>query len=355
LGEAVFMMGMENNGDVVSMASYAPIFVNVHDRHWMPDMIRFDAARSWGSPSYYVQGLMAKNVGTHTVKATLTQTKQEKPDRFRVGLGSWNTAVEYKGLKVTTPEGKTLYEQVPPFSSRWPSVDVKEWDITAGTWDSDALDRDGIIRQTAIQEHCVAICPTEMQARDYDVTVQARKTGGDEGFLLVFDHTGKQNYRWFNVAGWGNSQHAVEDIFNGGKTQPASARGQIETNRWYTLKVEVRNDHIATFIDGEKVHDFTVETPDILYANAEVDGKSGELIVKVVNFGENDAPVSLSLAEGSRYDWNRARLTLLKGNALDENTREEPEKVVPQTVPFVQTADGSYLAPAHSLSIIRVK
>ena len=185
--------------------------------------------------------------------------------------------------------------------------------------------------------------------------MQARKTDGDEGFLLVFDHTGKQNYRWFNVAGWGNSQHAVEDIFNGGKTQPASARGQIETGRWHTLKVEVRNDHIATYIDGEKVHDFTVETPDIFYANAEVDAKSGELIVKLVNFGEKDAPVNFTLAEGSRYDWSKAKLTLLKGDALDENTKQEPEKVVPQTLPFTLAADGSYLAPANSLSIIRVK
>ncbi|MBO7498504.1 MAG: DUF1080 domain-containing protein, partial [Bacteroidaceae bacterium] len=234
-------------------------------------------------------------------------------------------------------------------------VDIKDWDITAGTWESDLLDKDGIIRQTAIAEHCVAICPTEMQTRDYDVTVQARKTGGDEGFLLVFDHTGKRNYRWFNVAGWGNTQHAVEDIFNSGKTQPASARGRIDDNRWYTLKVEVRGEHIATFIDGEKVHDFNVEAPDILYANAEVNAKSGELIVKLVNFGEKDAPVNIIFAEGSRYDWSKAKLTLLKGDALDENTKQEPEKVIPQTTPFALAADGSYLAPANSLSVIRLK
>ena len=244
---------------------------------------------------------------------------------------------------------------MPPTSSKWPAVDIKEWYISGGTWESNAGDKDGVIRQTAIAEHCVAICPTEMQSRDYDVTVQARKTGGDEGFLLIFDHTGEHNYRWFNVAGWGNSQHAVEDIFNGGKTQPAAARGRIEDNRWYTLKVEVRGEHISTYIDGEKVHDFNVATPEVFYANAEVDAKSGELIVKVVNFGEKDAPVSLTLADGSRYNWSKARLTLLHGDALDENTKEEPEKVVPQNVPFTLNADGSYTAPANSLSIIRVK
>ena len=40
LGEAIYMMGMENNSDVVAMCSYAPVFVNIHDKTWMPDIDR---------------------------------------------------------------------------------------------------------------------------------------------------------------------------------------------------------------------------------------------------------------------------------------------------------------------------
>ena len=345
LGEAIYMMGMENNSDVVSMASYAPIFVNIHDRHWMPDMIRFDAAHSWASPSYYVQGLMASHVGTSTVKSVLTQTKPEKPTRFRVGLGSWNTTVQYRHLTITTPDGKAIDLGTPA------SGQMNDgWSIDAGNWTA----HDGIISQSAIAERCVAICNTEMDSRDYDVTVEACKTGGDEGFLLVFDHTGKDNYRWFNVAGWGNSQHAVEDIYNGGKTQPATTEGSIENDRWYTLKVEVRGEHITTYIDGEKTLDYTIQTPDILYANAETDSKSGELIIKVVNFGNEDAPVQIGLASSKR-NLAKGQLTVLKGDALDENTAEEPEKVVPADIPLTLNADGTYTAPAYSLSIIRLK
>ncbi|MBR4433807.1 MAG: hypothetical protein IKS80_04790, partial [Bacteroidaceae bacterium] len=353
LGEAIYMMGMENNSDVVAMASYAPIFVNWHDRHWMPDMIRYDASRSWVSPSYYVQQLMAENVGTQLVGSTLTQTRKEKPDRFRVGLGSWNTAVEYKGLKVTTPEGETLYEQVPPFSSRWPSIDISSWIISDGTWDADVLDPQGIIRQTAIKENCVAICPHEMQGRDYDVTVQARRTDGLEGFLLVFDYTGEKNYRWFNVAGWGNSQHAVEDISNGSKSTLRGVRGAIESNVWYTLRVEVRGDNIKCFIDGELIQEVTVTTPDALYANAEIDA-SGNLIVKIVNFGEDDCPVAVSLNGSFRKGYT---VTTLQGQPEDENTPDEPDRIVPRTetvsTPF--TGDAPFLAPGNSLSIIRLR
>ncbi len=63
LGEAVYMLGMENNSDVCVMNSYAPIFVNENDQKWMPDMIRFNASESYGTPSYYVQQLMPNYVG----------------------------------------------------------------------------------------------------------------------------------------------------------------------------------------------------------------------------------------------------------------------------------------------------
>ena len=68
LGEAVYMMGMENNSDVVELASYAPIFVNENDARWRPDMIRFSSSRVMGTPSYYVQQLMPQHLGSQVVK-----------------------------------------------------------------------------------------------------------------------------------------------------------------------------------------------------------------------------------------------------------------------------------------------
>ncbi len=70
LGEAVYMMGFENNSDIVKMSSYAPIFVNENDDCWKPDMIRFNSNAVMGTPSYYVQKLMADNLGYRTLKVT---------------------------------------------------------------------------------------------------------------------------------------------------------------------------------------------------------------------------------------------------------------------------------------------
>ena len=62
LGEAAFMTGLERNSDVVVMASYAPLLVNLNHRAWNPDLINFDSSRWYGLPSYYVQKLFADHI-----------------------------------------------------------------------------------------------------------------------------------------------------------------------------------------------------------------------------------------------------------------------------------------------------
>jgi len=70
ISEAAFMTGLERNGDVVQMASYAPLLANINAWQWTPDAIWFDNLRSYGTPDYYVQKLFANNTGTRAVPST---------------------------------------------------------------------------------------------------------------------------------------------------------------------------------------------------------------------------------------------------------------------------------------------
>jgi alpha-N-arabinofuranosidase len=71
LGDAAWMTGMERNSDLVIMASYAPLFVNVNagGMQWESDLIGYDALSSYGSPSYWAQVLFANHVGNEVVAA----------------------------------------------------------------------------------------------------------------------------------------------------------------------------------------------------------------------------------------------------------------------------------------------
>jgi alpha-L-arabinofuranosidase len=74
LGDAAFMTSMERNSDLIVMASYAPLFVNVGPggMQWASDLIGYDALTSYGSPSYYAQVMFASCLGDHTADSTLS-------------------------------------------------------------------------------------------------------------------------------------------------------------------------------------------------------------------------------------------------------------------------------------------
>ncbi len=70
LSEAAFMTGLERNADVVSMASYAPLFAHADGWQWTPDLIWVNNLQSFGTPDYYVQKLFSLNKGTTVVPIT---------------------------------------------------------------------------------------------------------------------------------------------------------------------------------------------------------------------------------------------------------------------------------------------
>ena len=74
LGDAAWMTGMERNSDLIVMASYAPLFVNVSPggMQWESDLIGYDAMTSYGAPSYYAQAMFAEYLGTEVPTSTIT-------------------------------------------------------------------------------------------------------------------------------------------------------------------------------------------------------------------------------------------------------------------------------------------
>jgi alpha-N-arabinofuranosidase len=74
LGDAAWMTGMERNSDLIVMASYAPLFVNVNPggMQWESNLIGYDAISSYGAPSYYAQAMFAQYLGTQVPTSSST-------------------------------------------------------------------------------------------------------------------------------------------------------------------------------------------------------------------------------------------------------------------------------------------
>jgi alpha-L-arabinofuranosidase len=73
LGDAAWMTGLERNSDVIIMAGYAPLLVNVNPGglQWDTDLIGYDALRSYGSPSYYAQAMFSNYLGDVTLSSNV--------------------------------------------------------------------------------------------------------------------------------------------------------------------------------------------------------------------------------------------------------------------------------------------
>jgi alpha-L-arabinofuranosidase len=63
IAEAAYMTSLERNGDVVCMASYAPLLAKKNFTQWNPDMIYFDNVKICLTPNYYVQKMFSANQG----------------------------------------------------------------------------------------------------------------------------------------------------------------------------------------------------------------------------------------------------------------------------------------------------
>jgi alpha-L-arabinofuranosidase len=339
IGEAAFMTGLERNSDIVAMASYAPLFVNLNHRAWNPDLINFDSARWYGLPGYYVQQMFSQNRGGVTLPALVESPDAETtPNSGAVGLGSWSTRVEYKDLLVTS-DGKTLYSSAStPGTNGWKFLGDGDWTL-----------QDGVVRQNSDNQFVRAIIGDKSWT-DYTYSLKARKLGGDEGFLVLFRVNNDGDKSWWNLGGWGNTRHGIE--MNEVMTQ---VPGSIETGRWYDIRIEVKGPAIKCYLDGELVHDIRRSSLPSLYASATRDTRSGDIILKVVNGNADKLDTAIHLKGARNLAHSGEAIVLTSENPTDENSLDAPAKVSPKTEPFdVAGPDFHHVFPGNSLTVLRI-
>lgn len=351
LGEAVFMMGMERNGDIVEMASYAPIFVNENNVAWQPDMIRFNSSRVMGTPSYYVQKLMANHVGTRNVSTSVDDafaygpgavvSHKMTPDVSQVGYATWGTRASYQFIGLSTGEGLAI------------SNNDREAKQLRGNWNV----ANGVVAQTSFEDGCIYVCGQQVRTDNYHFKARARKDGGNEGFILVFNYQDENNYCWLNLGGWGNTQHGLEQVVNGNKLQTATKPGHVSDGKWYDVDIEVKGDHVRCLLDGEEIFDTMlksdINTPGI-FANAQLDDLTGEMIVKVVNTGQQNTIAKMDIEGFNASSCKLIRLSSYSGD--EENTLAQPTNVYPtESVMTIEGKGFQTAIPAYSLSIFRLR
>jgi hypothetical protein len=94
----------------------------------------------------------------------------------------------------------------------------------------------------------------EKSWRNYVVSVKARKVSGREGFVLVCRAKDERNFVCLNVGGWGNTKAGFGATVNGTFSEVGeSTPFKVEADKWYEVKIEVRDEEAAGYVDGQAV------------------------------------------------------------------------------------------------------
>jgi len=95
---------------------------------------------------------------------------------------------------------------------------------------------------------------------DYEYTLEAKKTGGQEGFLILFRMKNEKDFYWCNLGGWGNERHALErGLSSANRWGPVGPqpRGRIESKRWYSIRIRCEGARFQVWLDDDQVIDYT--------------------------------------------------------------------------------------------------
>lgn len=177
--EASYLTGIERNGDIVDMISYAPTFAKVNAQCWNINMIWFDSQELVLTPSYYVQQLFSNNYGTKYLEST-----------FENGETIQNGIFESVTLDEST---QTLYVKLVNTTGKTASVHVNLSDfgninrVSAQSITSDfksAANEIGKNTTYPVEKALAAEESITVDMGKYDITVLRVAYGSNDGSLL---------------------------------------------------------------------------------------------------------------------------------------------------------------------------
>lgn len=325
LSEAAFINGMERNGDLVTMASYAPLFENRHDRSWETNLIWIDTDQVVGRSSYYVQKMAAENRPTYNLKSNITMHSVE-PDLFDEGyiaFGATSASAEFTDIQITQNGQATTLANLSINKEREIKLD--------GTFGG-----------------------------DYILTCKVRKTEGNQGFqfFIGMSPDGRTGYR-YNTGMWSSNDRAELVRLEDGKEKGILVEHSgkvIEKGEWHDIRIVVSPAKSELYVDNQMLLSYIPQPAPLQFIHSGYDENSGETVIKVVNATDSVYSTTIHLEGVSQVAKKGKVISLTATRATEENSYDEPEKIYPQEKVYNNFGKQfDYDFPPYSYSILRIK
>lgn len=341
LSETRFLMACEDHPEVVHLASYAPLFENIHYKQWNPNLIFFDNHRSAALPTLHALGMLGESRG----KTLLTV--QNDAEKLRPVKYGFNGFIAYdSGLRMMTPEVNgqkaALCKQV-----------LGQWQHEGDAWISDITPYPGCriesVTRYPIQTHLVNSIFTSQKTTRTEYTTRVYMDENTPKFAMtIWAHNSrepgilnldpdpnakegeKQPNPWFGLGDVEYYTWTVEN--NQGQNCFLYRYTEKPLNEKMALPIRMGEYNEFRIVSGEGCYDcylngqLMVHAEDRSYRRVDtiVTEDDAYLYVKLLNNTDRDEEVTLQsdIAWQDAFEW-----TVLSGAPTDQNTLEEPEKV----------------------------
>lgn len=353
LAEGSYMTHIEENADIVQLASYAPLFGRQSFCQWNPDLIYFNNQMAYGTVDYYVQKLFMRNTGNITLP---TEFIKNGNSSYRIqgyfGLGSYNTAVQFKNVVITDNNTGNVV-----FSDDF-SGGSGNWTPVNGTWTAS----NGVYSQTSSTTINTLAYANTSALSNYTVTFQANKTAGSEGFLLYAGVQDANNYLRWNFGGWTDTKSGFERCVNGSVYQMVPYYDNwkfpsVNTNQWYNLKMVVSGNKVQCYVNGQLAFNI-VNRPKNgpVYTIASKDTTTGDIIVKVTNPQATAQTIAVNLNNAAYVNPVGVKTVLKGASSTAANSYTNPANVVPLTTQLTNLGSKNEITfDPYSLTIVRFR
>ncbi|MGA0567587.1 alpha-L-arabinofuranosidase C-terminal domain-containing protein [Rathayibacter sp. KR2-224] len=316
LSEAAFMSGLERNGDIVRLASYAPLLAKTGRTQWVPDLVYFDNRRIMLTLNHHVQRMYAATSGD----ASLPVDVVDAPSRFarpprggvRVSLRTETGSVDVSSLAVTG---------MPPQSLELLAGEVHEI---------------GNRNDTA----------------DYDIAGHFTVREGATGFVVSFgDQAAGEWFDW-SIGSWGslallsNSDGFRHDVVD---RIPFSVAEGDELD--VVIRVRDAGNRVTCLLDGEEIFDYVSGHPaENRFVASAVRNSSGKRVfVRLVNALPGEQVILLRRT--GQHPLRPVRRTELAGPDPDAGRAFEPAPFEPletEAPPF----GSPFSIPPYSFTVL---
>lgn len=332
IGEACFLVGIEQYPDLMSRVAYSPLLGHVDYTSSRWPMLLFDNHRVVPSPSYYVMQMFGKYRGEEVVPSEVQTYMRPNITRGSASVYMFDNCYELTEVEI---DGKP----------------VVEGRIRSGGWHISP----GVLEPVPNRWNYVLVGDSTVS--DYVFSTRIRRTKGSEYVQFRVRNNGRlneeQDYICFAL---GNGQASLFHQSGNVVDTLASTRPfPFSNNRWYDIRITCRADSILCDVDGVRVQTAFMRPYPSLASVTTFDHKHRVLYVKVVNTTQHEEKTELDFRGFSVS--NEVEVIELAGDMESQNSFEQPARVRPvrRLYTFPMGTPKVYSFPPVSVSILKFK